>query len=93
VNAPGRRIVALTERFSDGWSATASGRPVSTVRVEEDFLGCLVDPGVQRVEFHFMPRSFVWGLRVTAAGVVALAVGLVVMLRQQRVTARESNNL
>ncbi len=32
-----------------------------TISVEGDFLGCIVDAGVHRVEFSFMPRSFVYG--------------------------------
>ena len=59
VEAPGRRILALTERFHDGWSATSDGKPLPMVRVEQDFLGCVVDGGTHRVELRFMPRSFV----------------------------------
>ncbi len=46
VDAPGRRILAFTERFHHGWSATSDGVPLRMVRVEGDFLGCVVDAGV-----------------------------------------------
>ena len=75
VDAPARRIVALTERFHDGWAATAGGAAVATVRVEVDFLGCVVEPGTHRVELRFMPRSFVLGSILSVAG--ALLLGLV----------------
>jgi hypothetical protein len=78
VQAPGPHILALTERFHAGWSATADGRPLRLVRVEEDFLGCEVDADVRSVTFRFMPRSFVRGAYVTAAGVLLLAAALAV---------------
>ena len=76
IEAPQRRVVAFTERFHAGWSATADGMPVETVRVEGDFLGCVVDAGVHRVTLRFMPRSFVYGSALSAIGIVALGVAV-----------------
>ncbi len=81
VDAPGRRIVALTERFHDGWSATIDGAPLPMVRVEGDFLGCVLDEGFHRVTFRFMPKSFVQGSIVSAIGAALLAVIVVARLR------------
>jgi hypothetical protein len=81
VDTPARRILAFTERFHDGWSATVDGAPLQMVRVEGDFLGCLVDPGRYRVTLRFMPRSFVYGSIVSAIGAVLLAGLLIVRLR------------
>ncbi len=74
VNVPGRTILVFTERFHSGWTATADGASLTMVRVDGDFLGCVLDGGVHRVALHFMPRSFVYGAIVSAAGVVALAL-------------------
>jgi hypothetical protein len=84
VDAPGPRILALTERFHDGWTASADGRPVRTVAVEGDFLGAAIDAGVRRVEFRFLPRSFVYGAIGSAAGVVLLAAAVFFMRRAGR---------
>jgi len=81
VDAPGPRILALTERFHDGWTASADGRPLRMFVVEGDFLGAAIDGGVHRVEFRFMPRSFVIGAVGSLVGVVLL-VGAVLFLRQ-----------
>lgn len=81
VDAPGRRILALTERFHDGWSATTDGVPLQMVRVAGDFLGCVVDGGVHRIELRFMPRSFVYGSIVSAIGAAILAGVLIARLR------------
>ncbi len=77
VDAPGQRILAFTERFHAGWSATIDGRPVQMVRVADDFLGCMVDGGVHQVRLMFTPRSFVYGSIVSMFGAVLLA-GLVI---------------
>jgi hypothetical protein len=77
VEASGPRILAFTERFHSGWSATIDGRQLQMVRVDGDFLGCLLDAGVHRVELRFMPRSFVYGSIVSACGIVALGITLV----------------
>jgi len=78
---PGRRILAFTERFHPGWSATTDGSPAQMVRVEGDFLGCLVESGVRRVELRFMPRSFVYGALLSAVGAALLAGILIARLR------------
>jgi hypothetical protein len=81
VDAPGRRILAFTERFHDGWSATIDGAALQMVRVEGDFLGCVLDDGVHHVTLRFMPRSFVHGSIVSAIGAVLLAGILIAQLR------------
>jgi hypothetical protein len=73
VEAPGRRIVALTERFHDGWTAKSGGTAVPTVRVDSDFLGCVVEPGTHRLVLRFMPWSFVIGSIVSAIGALLWA--------------------
>jgi len=81
VDAPGQLILALTERFHEGWSATIDGTPRPMVRVEGDFLGCVVDAGAHHVDLRFMPRSFVYGSIVSAIGAALVAVLLIVRLR------------
>jgi hypothetical protein len=78
VEAPA--ILAFTERFHEGWSATAGGRPLEVVRVEHDFLGCRVDASVGQIELRFAPRSFRNGVIVSAAGLTLLA-GVILVWR------------
>ena len=89
IEAPARRILAFTERFHDGWTATIDGIPLEMVRVEGDFLGCVVDSGVHRVSLRFKPRSFLYGSIVSALGAALLAVILIVSLHpfRRRLTA------
>jgi hypothetical protein len=78
VAAPDRSILALTERFHNGWSAN-DGTALATVRVEADFLGCVVERGARRVTLRFMPASFVYG--AWTSGLAAVLLAGVVILR------------
>jgi hypothetical protein len=78
VHVDGPAILAFTERFHPGWTATAGGRALDVVRVEHDFLGCRLDAGVERVELRFAPRSFRNGALASAIGAVLLAGVLMV---------------
>jgi hypothetical protein len=79
VAAPRAARLALTERFHGGWKAEVDGRVVEAVAVEADFLGCPVPAGAHRVELRFMPRSFVYGAIGSAAGVLLLVAGVLVI--------------
>lgn len=79
--APGRQLLALTERFDAGWqvtdavqpgedaAATSGGPPL---RIYGDFLGYVVGPGTHQVTFRFSPRSFRYGLLATAFGLLLI---------------------
>ena len=54
------------------------------VRVEGDFLGCVVDAGAHRVNLRFMPRSFVYGSIVSAIGAALLAGVLIAATEMSR---------
>jgi hypothetical protein len=72
--SPSRRVVGLTERFHAGWTATADGVALPTMRVDGDFLGVVVEPGARVVDLRFAPRSFTIGWIVSAIGVALLGV-------------------
>ena len=55
---------------------TADGRPLEPVRVDYDFLGVRVEPGVRQVELRFAPRSFRNGVIVSSIGAMLLAGAL-----------------
>jgi uncharacterized membrane protein YfhO len=79
-NAPGRQLLALTERFHDGWRAL-SGCESAPVRLYGALMGCVVPAGQQRIELRFEPRSFTMGARISLGallllGCVALAASV-----------------
>jgi hypothetical protein len=81
LDVPEPRVLALTERFHEGWSARIDGDAHPTVVVHEDFLGVAVDSGIHRVIFSFRPRSFVYGAVVSLIGAALLAGVVMIRLR------------
>jgi hypothetical protein len=72
-DAATRQLLVTTESFDSYWRATIDDHPWPVVRVNGDFLGCVVEPGRHVVRFEFRSRA-------REAGVLAGACGLELML-------------
>jgi hypothetical protein len=84
VDAPAERLLVVAESFHAGWQARIDGRPAEVIRVNGDFLGCLVTPGRHRVELQFQPASLRWGAALSLSGLVlVLLAGVRLVLRSQ----------
>jgi hypothetical protein len=82
VDAPTRQLLVVSESFHPGWRAAVDGGEARLLRVNGDFLGVVVDPGVHAVSLAFAPRSFALGCWTSAAGVaLVLAVAARGLLR------------
>jgi hypothetical protein len=68
VRANGRQLLATTESYHAGWRASAAGHDLQVVRVDGDFLGCIVEPGVARIEWKFAPQSLLIGKILSCCG-------------------------
>ncbi len=72
------RLLVISESYHEGWHATIDGNPTVVLRINGDFMGCLVPAGVHAVRLEFSP----WSLRVgrfvslaTLACLLVLAIG------------------
>ena len=72
-DAPGARLVVLSERHHAGWHAAGGTTPCEVIPVYGDFMGCVVPAGRHEIELVFEPMGWVWGLRLTW---VFLAIGV-----------------
>jgi hypothetical protein len=77
---PGRQLLVVSERYHPGWQATVDGRRVNLLRLNGDFIGCVVEPGDQTCSFRFQPASLRWGRWLTLAGAAALVSWLALSL-------------
>src|SRR4029079_13060507 len=66
--APTRQLLVVAESFHVGWLATVDGQDVPVVRVNRDFMGCVVPQGRHAVQFRFSPLSLRLGKGITACG-------------------------
>ena len=76
-----RQLLTLTESWHSGWRARVDGEDVPIIRVNADFMGCVVSQGSHQVRYQFEPASLALGKQVSAAGVALLALGSVFIRR------------
>jgi uncharacterized membrane protein YfhO len=81
--APEAQLMVLTERFHDGWRADLSGQAAAPIRVNGDFLGCVVPAGTHDVTLTFAPSSVRRGAALTAVGLV-LTIGAALVIARVR---------
>jgi hypothetical protein len=70
VDCPASRLLLISESYHPGWQATIDGRPERLLRVNGDFLGCVVPGGKHEVCLAFRPASLRWGLFLSCAGLL-----------------------
>jgi hypothetical protein len=78
VETPTRQLLVLAESFHPGWRAAVDGARARALRVNGDFIGVVVGPGIHEVKLRFAPRSFEVGRWTSLAGiaiVLAVAIG------------------
>ena len=73
-NCSSPQLLVVSEGFHPGWQATVDDRREQVLRVNGDFMGCLVGPGQQDVVLDFRPRSLRHGWIVSCLGLVLILV-------------------
>lgn len=79
---PRSGILVLNDTDYPGWLAFVDGRPASVVNVDYLFRGVLVPPGTHHVQFRYEPRSFHFGVMLSALSIASL--GLLLTYRARR---------
>jgi hypothetical protein len=79
--ANGRQLLSVSERFDENWTAAIDGQLSRAIRVNADFLGVVVEPGTHLVDLHYESKAFARGKIVSFSGLIALAAGLLVLIR------------
>jgi hypothetical protein len=86
-NAPSRQLLVTTESYHDGWIATVDGQPVPIVRVDGDFLGCVLEEGTHTIDLRFRPRSLQLGRMISFGGLGLLLCAFALAARRPRQAA------
>jgi len=79
-----QQLLVVSARYHPGWQATVDGAPAAVLPAYGQYLSCVVPAGARRVELHFLPASFVWGMRITLASLASallFAAGTVLWAR------------
>lgn len=88
---PGRQLLIVSESYHEGWRATIDRKSRLVERVNGDFLGCVVEPGVHVIELRFEPESLIAGKRLTQGGAAALVCMLMTALFAPSSYGKNSN--
>ncbi len=67
-SAATRQLLVTTESFHSGWRAVVDGVERPVLRVNGDFLGCVLEAGDHQVVLEFRPLSLRLGTLVSACG-------------------------
>jgi hypothetical protein len=90
-DAPARQLLVIADRYHPGWRADVDGQDQPVVRVNGDFLGCVVAPGQHRVVLRFDPWSHRAGRALSLLGLVLMLAMSVPSLRPRtRAAGREA---
>lgn len=76
VDSPSTQLLVVAESFHPGWQAWLDGQPQPVLRVNGDFLGCVVSPGQHDLELEFRARSLYYGRILSWVGLGLAFVGL-----------------
>lgn len=69
-------FLATTEAYNKHWKVYVDGQRRPVVKTNLYFRGVFLKPGVHRVDWHYRPLSFKWGLFLTIISLLALLFGL-----------------
>ena len=84
VDSPSTQLLVVSESFHSGWQARLDGEPQPVLRVDGDFLGCLVEPGRHQLTLEFRPRSLCYGRILSLLGLGLAAACLATPLLRLR---------
>ncbi|MCL2106445.1 MAG: YfhO family protein [Oscillospiraceae bacterium] len=89
IAAPADGLLYTSIPYDEGWQVTVDGKrvPVSDYVAVGDggLLGIPLPAGGHKVVFHFVPRGLRWGLMISSAGLILLALcGLLSTLLKKR---------
>jgi hypothetical protein len=76
--------VALSDSWYPGWRATVDREPVPIERANLAFRAVYVPQGTHTVRWTYRPQSYLWGLWISAAALLAIAAALPALLLWRR---------
>jgi hypothetical protein len=86
-DAPGRRLLVLSDTWFPGWRATVDGQPASIARANVAFRAVAVPAGRHRVAFDYAPASFRTGATISGIALLSIAAWTALAERRRWVSA------
>lgn len=83
VDSPGGGILVLNDTYYPEWHVYVDGEERELLRVNFNFMGVEIEPGIHKVEFKYCPDSFYYGI-VIAIAASLLTVLIIIYLRRNK---------
>ena len=84
VNAASAGLLVLSDLYYPGWRATVDGKPAKILCANYVMRAVAVPQGEHSVEFSYEPASFKAGIAASAAGVLVVALLILLHVRARR---------
>ena len=70
-------LLRIAVPYYPGWSADVDGAEATLVPVDEALMGVFVPSGSHELTLQFQPHWFRMGVALSAAGIIAVVIGLI----------------
>ena len=84
ITVSGNKLLCLTIPYSDGWKAYVDGEPAVLEKVNIMFSGLMLSPGRHTIELRYETPGLLYGLCLTAAGILLFLLWLILSFRPRR---------
>ena len=74
----GKSFLVLTDNFYPGWKAYIDGKPAKIYKANYSFRGVVVPKGKSRVEFSYIPQSFLIGTYLFLIGIMGIVISIII---------------
>lgn len=85
VNNEKAGILQITTSYSDGWKAFVDGKETEVIKVNEGFIGAIVEAGEHKVEFRYQTPYLKLGIILSILGTIILVCIFVFEKKQENI--------
>lgn len=79
------KILQITAPYSKGWKAFVDKKEQEIIKVNEAFIGTVIEAGEHEVEFIYTSPYFTLGIICTSLGTLAFIIIVVIEVRKKNV--------
>lgn len=83
VSTDSRGILQITTSYSDGWKAYVDGKEQEVIKVNEAFIGTIIEEGEHEIEFKYETPYLTLGIVFSILGLVSFIIILITEKRKR----------
>lgn len=83
INSKENSILQITTSYSDGWKVYVDGKKQEIIKVNEAFIGTILEAGEHQIEFRYKTPYLTFGLTCTIVGSICFIIICIVEKRKK----------